>query len=123
MKRSSNIFGGQRRRAEKAGATLDFNLAELRAAVFLRIGTNYEHGQQPITVANFSVDHREPTSRGGGSFSIRNTDIVCLGCNQIKGALTRAEFDALMDCISEWNEQAKRSLLARLRAGGRLYHD
>jgi len=122
MKRSSNIFGGQTRRAEKAGATLDFNLAELRAAVFLRIGTNCEHCQQPITVGNFSVDHREPTSRGG-SFSISNTDIVCLRCNQIKGALTRAEFDGLMQCIAGWNEQARRSLFARLRAGGRLFHN
>jgi hypothetical protein len=43
MKGSTNIFGGQRRRAEKVGATLDFNLAELRAAVFLCIGTNCDH--------------------------------------------------------------------------------
>jgi len=118
----SNIFSGQRRRAEKAGATLDFDLTEMRAAVFLRIGTNCEHCQQPITVGNFSVDHREPTSRGG-SFSIRNTDIVRLRCNQIKGALTRAEFDGLMQCIAGWNQHAKRSLLARLRAGGMVCHN
>jgi hypothetical protein len=58
----------------------------------VRHGATRTTPEGDLAELNFSVDHRDPTSRGG-SFSIRNTDIVCLRCNQIKGALTRAEFD------------------------------
>jgi hypothetical protein len=40
-------------------------------------------------------------------------------CNEIKGALTEAEFASLLALLATWPEEARRATLARLRAGGR----
>jgi hypothetical protein len=54
----------------------------------------------------------------------RNIDrarhVCCQRCNETKGPLTTAECYELLGRIWDWPEAARRNVLARLRAGGRL---
>lgn len=45
----------------------------------------------PVTSTNKSIDHDVPLSRGG-SHSISNISVLCLGCNSSKGSRTMEEF-------------------------------
>src|SRR5205085_833447 len=94
MRRTANIHRHQVLRAAKAGHQLDYTLDELRAWVRQRLHTPCPYCGQELKAANLSVDHEVPTSRDG-SWSGQNIRIVCDRCNQIKGALTTAEFSEL----------------------------
>jgi hypothetical protein len=73
----------------------------------------------PLTVANFSIDHHNPISRGG-DFSIGNTLVCHLRCNKIKGNLTSHEFQHLTPFLAHFPPEVSKDVLARLYAGGRF---
>ncbi len=72
--------------------------------------------QRDLTTKNFSVDHRQPVSRGGRS-TFDNLVSCCKRCNDLKGALTEAEYRALLALVLTWDEIARKSLFARMRGG------
>ena len=71
--------------------------------------------QTTLTPKNFSVDHRQPVSRGGTS-AFSNLFPTCKRCNDVKGTLTEAEFRALQALVATWEDGGK-SLYRRLRGG------
>lgn len=118
-KRTSNIFNGQKKRAKTFSATLDYTLDELRELTKSAVDRPCMYCATKITPYNLSLDHQQPTSRGG-AHELHNLAVSCERCNQIKGNMTDAEFALFMQVVSEMPEQAKKSILARLRAGGRF---
>jgi 5-methylcytosine-specific restriction endonuclease McrA len=121
LRRTNNQYCAQKRRAEKAGVTLDYDLEKLRQAVryALEVAKRCVFCGCVLTDKNFSVDHCYPTSRGG-AHRFDNMHVCCQRCNETKGPLTTAEFYELLGRIRDWPEAARRNVLARLRAGGRL---
>ncbi len=77
------------------------------------------HCLGPLTPRNFGIDPARPTSRGGG-WGLDNLRVLCMRCNETKGALTEAEFASLLALLATWPEEARRATLARLGAGGRV---
>jgi hypothetical protein len=75
--------------------------------------------RRPLTPEGFGLDHATPTSRGGG-WGLSNLRVVCMRCNETKGALTEDELTALLALLARWPDEARRGTLARLRAGGRV---
>jgi len=69
-----------------------------------------------VPLAKIELDHRLPISRGG-SFQVYNLGITDSRLNGCKGGRSEQEFRQLLDVISEWEEEARKSLLADLRAG------
>jgi 5-methylcytosine-specific restriction endonuclease McrA len=115
--RTRNIY---RHQTERAGSPLPFTLAEMRAVVAqaLSVGTcTYCAG--PLTVANFSIDHHNPISRGG-DFSFGNIVVCDPRCNKIKGNLNDHEFLHLMAFLAHFPLEVGKDVRARLYAGGRV---
>ena len=115
MTRSLAAFNNLRARC----GDLTFDVAWLR---------NYIHGAlpyadpylgTPITVKDFSIDHRTPVSRGGTS-EPSNLDVVSKASNLAKGNLSREEFRDLMSLIRMWPAEARNDLLGRLKSGGAI---
>ncbi|MEN9755855.1 MAG: endonuclease [Pseudomonadota bacterium] len=74
----------------------------------------YTGARVPIT--DIELDHKQPVSRNG-SFKIWNLAITSKKTNQQKGQLTSMEFARLLDLLDEFDKDAKKDVLARLRAG------
>jgi 5-methylcytosine-specific restriction endonuclease McrA len=119
MKRTSNAFHSHKKRAREAGVELDYTLDQLRDVVKEALGDVCQYCGGPLTVMNWETDHRLPTSRGG-QHALANIVIVCDGCNLAKGPISHDEFDALLDLLRTFHPLAKKNLLARLRAGGKV---
>lgn len=119
LRRTSNIFHCQRRRAREAGDWIDYTLEILRHLIrhHLNKGTCRYCGNV-LTVKNFSVDHLRPVARGG-SFNLANLVPCCIDCNQIKGPLDQVEFRELLQLTSQWSPRIQAHLFARLKAGAR----
>jgi 5-methylcytosine-specific restriction endonuclease McrA len=121
-KRTSSIFHGQKRRAKQYDETLDYDLKEMRALTASALNRPCPYCGIEITPYNLSLDHQNPTSRGG-EHALHNLAVSCERCNQIKGNMTAEEFHLLMQVIREMPPVANRSVFARLRAGGKLIHN
>ena len=52
-----------------------------------------------------------------GAWELDNVQVICLRCNQVKGALTAREFDELNTLLHTWPSEARQCVLRRLRAG------
>jgi 5-methylcytosine-specific restriction endonuclease McrA len=72
-----------------------------------------------VTEKNVSLDHVLPIQRGGAQ-TPDNIEGICDRCNQIKGNMTKEEFQQL---LADFQPVTKASILARLRAGARSIHD
>ena len=70
---------------------------------------------------NFSVDHKQPVSRGG-SCDLGNLEIVSARANSIKGNLARDEFCELLDLTRKWPKEAHSDIMGRLRAATNSRH-
>jgi 5-methylcytosine-specific restriction endonuclease McrA len=55
-----------------------------------------------------------------GSFSGKNVVTCCAACNAAKGPLTYQEYLLLLMALNSIHPNAKRNVLARLKAGGKL---
>jgi len=64
---------------------------------------------------NFGVDHATAVARGGLN-AISNLRQCCRGCNIAKGAYSEAQFKALLELLSTWEDGGK-ALLAQLKRG------
>ncbi len=97
---------------EAGGANLD------RIIEVPHIAVGGKH--RPPEIPGDSVDHERPTSRSG-AHAFANLHVTCKRCNEIKGPLsTAAEFAQLLAVLLSWPADARRSVLARLRAGARF---
>lgn len=68
-----------------------------------------------LTPKNFSVDHRQPVSRGGTS-AFNNLAPVCKRCNDVKGSMTEQEYLDLRRMVATWEDGGK-AIFRRLRGG------
>lgn len=120
LRRTANIFNNQKRRARAEHRPLDYTLEELRALVFRTLEAGFcPYCGGALDACNFGCDHGNPTSRTR-DFALANLVICCERCNQIKGNMNEQEFGQLLQMIRAWPPEVQASLLARLRAGGRL---
>jgi 5-methylcytosine-specific restriction endonuclease McrA len=118
QRRCRHIFRHQRDRAKKVGAALDYDLAALRNHVREALKSACPYCGEAMRPTSFGLDHGTPTSRGG-AHSRSNLVVCCKACNERKGALTEDEFRLLLMCLGALPDEARRDVLARLRAGGR----
>lgn len=112
-------MSGQRRRAKALGIMLEYGSKDLRPIVEKAVGKPCPYCEEIVTEKTFSLDHAIPVSRGG-PHTLTNLAVSCLRCNQVKGMMTHREFDLLIRLIRRFDPTARRNLIARLRAGGRI---
>jgi len=62
-----------------------------------------------------TMDHRQPIARSGDA-ELANLGLCCHACNSAKGPLLEAEFRALLELVSSWEDRGN-TLLTRLRGG------
>lgn len=73
---------------------------------------------EPLDLFESQVDHKIPLSRGGTN-DISNLCLCSQKINAAKGKMTDEEFIALLECISQWEDNGD-YVLARLRMGWRV---
>ncbi len=120
-RRIGNVYRSQKRRAKLSGIPLDYGAEKLRDVVryALQVMVCCPFCGTRLTERNFSIDHEQPTSRGG-AHAFANLHVTCRRCNEIKGPLSTAEFAQLLAVLLTWPAEARRNVLARLRAGARF---
>ncbi len=125
MTRTASIFKHQRELISAGKVPIPdesrdgvVTLQVIRSLVINAIGVPCLYCGEPVTHRNFSLDHKIPSSRGGGLIP-RNAQTICLRCNQTKGKLTGDEFCGLLDLIRQWDSEATQDVLRRLRAGSK----
>ncbi len=119
-RRTWNIYRHQKLRAKDSSQPLHYALEDLRVIVNNAIGKPCPYCGVALTISNFSLDHMEPTSRGG-DHCLTNLIVCCDRCNQTKGPLTTQEFQALLDFLRASNFFVAKNVLARMRAGGKAF--
>ena len=112
----SNIAAGLRRR----GATK----AQAKAALAY-LKTVPDKGRcllcyLPMRLRDVSLDHDTPVSRGGGH-GLKNLRACHRRCNNLKGSLTRDEFQHLRVFLGAISPDAAKDIGRRLISGGRVY--
>jgi 5-methylcytosine-specific restriction endonuclease McrA len=80
------------RRARKSGAIGSHTFAEIQALLVAQEGKCI--GCQRDITGCYTEDHVIPLSRPGTSDDIENIQLMCSFCNDSKGTLTMAEWDA-----------------------------
>ena len=118
-RRTYNIFRHQKDRAKEAGVSLDYKLDDLRRLIREALGDYCPHCQTVLTIQNLNVDHRLPLQRGG-RHTRENLGVICERCNQIKGNMDVSEYDWLLEALAVMHVEARRNVLARIRAGGMI---
>lgn len=73
-----------------------------------------------LTMSNFSIDHILPIARGGDP-GLNNCQLVCKSCNGAKCDLTDDEYKQLLSLLNTLGVTAQKSVMTRLKYGGRLY--
>ena len=63
----------------------------------------------------FSVDHVNPTSRGGEN-CLENMEIICTRDNRSKGVLNKQEYQSILDLINNFEPEAKQYVKSKLGA-------
>jgi hypothetical protein len=66
------------------------------------------------------LDHLQPIARGG-KFAFHNLCVSCSRDNRLKGQLTGAEMEFLMEFLDGLHPAAKEDIERRLLAGGKRY--
>jgi 5-methylcytosine-specific restriction endonuclease McrA len=117
LARARRLLGDHRTRAKRDGAILDYGLAELRQ--LLAAAPLCAYCRQPVAW-DASLDHITPTSRGG-AHALHNLAVCCARCNGIKGSLTGAEMEFLLEFLADLHPTARQDLERRLLAGGCRY--
>ncbi|MHB1422135.1 MAG: HNH endonuclease [Gemmataceae bacterium] len=115
--RSRRLLADHRARAKKAGAILDYGLAQVRQLLIDNPLCAY--CRAPLSFAA-SLDHRQPIARGG-RHALDNLAVCCARCNAIKGQLAEDEFRDLLILLSRTHPAARTDIERRLLAGGKRY--
>jgi 5-methylcytosine-specific restriction endonuclease McrA len=127
----SRLWASLRARSKGAGgkqwAEPRFTRAELRAwleaqaVAALAWRCEYQapgcsEGKFALGITEVSLDHRTPVSAGGAT-TLENLAVSCSACNRAKGAMSEAEFRALLGVVASWPGSVGRaSVMRRLRA-------
>jgi hypothetical protein len=72
-----------------------------------------------MDISEVAFDHAVPLSRGG-SWGLENIDVICQGCNAIKGDGTPEEFNAFLSFLEREVPLWRTSLLKRLKEHPKL---
>ena len=118
QERTGNIFRSQKVLAAKFNMEICYTLEEFRKKVIDAFIAPCPYCLERLTVRNFSLDHKTPIARNG-SFEKQNLQVICLGCNQVKGKMTAEEFGELIIMLRRWHADGSTDVRRRLRAGGR----
>ncbi|CAB4132175.1 HNHc domain containing protein [uncultured Caudovirales phage] len=81
-----------------------------------RLYLTCEYTGERVALKDIELDHKDPVSRGG-SFKIWNLCVTSAKINQQKGNMNSMEFARLQDLLNDFDDDAKKDVLARLRAG------
>lgn len=117
LSRARRLLSDHHTLAKKAGAVLDYTLADVRQ--LLDAHPLCEYCRRPLGW-DASIDHGQPIARGG-KHALDNLTVCCPRCNGLKGMLTGAEFAALMACLDKLHPTARQDVERRLLAGGKRY--
>lgn len=74
---------------------------------------------EKITLAKSQIDHKEPLERGGSN-DFENLCLCSPSANRAKGAMTEAEFKALLALVTSFPDGG-RDVLRRLKASAFIY--
>lgn len=110
-KRIGSIYFSMKKRM----GGLRFSLPKLREVMVSRLGKPCPYCAVEMRAKIFSVDHILPVSRGGKK-NLANLQMVCSPCNRSKADLTDSEYFSLIVFLSGMSEEARRSVMRRLRA-------
>jgi len=107
-----------RARAKAVGQVLDYGLDHLARLV----GDNpaCRWCRMPVSFGDLQVDHLMPTSRGG-AHSLYNLCVACKRCNALRGMLSQAETEHLLEFLDSMPAVARQDLERRLLSGGARY--
>lgn len=120
LKRSLSIYSGMKARAKKVFMEVPFTLAEFRAWLGTKFNSagaaRCEYSGEWILVENFSVDHRQPLSRGG-SFAMENLAVCSEKQNLRKGNMTKEEYAELTKHVSRYAPEVQAAIWRKLECG------
>ena len=122
LKRTSQLFRNHKARAARDHLRLGYTLEELRTKA--RSAVCCPYCRCVLATDNLSADHAMPVARKTDCFTwtLLNTTFTCRKCNELKSALTHAEFSSLMTVVLAMPPQAQANVFSRLRAGAvRIY--
>jgi 5-methylcytosine-specific restriction endonuclease McrA len=117
LARARRLLHDHRTRAKKLGASLDYNLDDVRQ--LLEASPLCSYCRLPLSFAA-SLDHRQPLARGG-RHRLDNLAVCCTRCNSVKGQLSEAEFQGLLALVTHWHPTGRQDLERRLLAGAKRY--
>jgi len=106
-----------RTRAKRDGTALDYGLVEVRRLV--ESSPCCRWCRCPLAF-DVSLDHVQPTSRGG-PHALHNLVAVCRRCQALKGMLTGAEMEFLLEFLEGLHPVARQDIERRLLGGGKVY--
>jgi 5-methylcytosine-specific restriction endonuclease McrA len=117
--RTRQMYATLKRRAgSQTIPTLDDIRAELNFT--FRSEPRCPYCRRNMSVADVSLDHKTPLSRGGLA-SMGNTQFVCMGCNKSKGNMDDAEYRVLLRKLDEVEaETANFTLKAKILTALRI---
>ena len=116
-RKCQKIASHHRAAARKAGVTLGYNAEDLR--LYAEAHRTCAYCGLPVAL-DFQFDHIVPLARGG-RHAIGNLCCCCSRCNQLKGALTSLEYQALRSFLAGLHPTASEDLCRRLLCGGSGY--
>jgi hypothetical protein len=126
MKKTLNIYNGQKQRAEENKQELPFTLEEFRAWLCpkeFNESVPFENRRcrcgVRLTIKSMAVDHKTPIARGG-EWALSNCQVICKPCNFRKGQLSFAEFVKLIHFANdELSPEGREDVWRRLTLGGK----
>lgn len=119
MTRTMAVWQHHRELGKRLGQKVDYDLIRIRAKVqaVLAASAYCSYCYVPLTERNFSLDHDLPLARGG-TFALSNLRVICMRCNDTKGALRREEF-MYIRALEVSSPEGWQDVARRLRAGGK----
>ncbi|HEY7427437.1 MAG TPA: HNH endonuclease signature motif containing protein [Gemmataceae bacterium] len=117
LARARRLLSDHRTRAKRDGQVLDYSLRDL--AALIEANPTCKWCRMPVGY-DLQLDHLTPIARGG-PHSLYNLVVSCSRCNALKGMLTGAEMEFLMEFLGGLHPVARADVERRLIAGGKRY--
>lgn len=118
-------YGSIQVRMLKKGIPQTFTLPKFRAHILAKLGgcadgaVRCRYCGAVCDLADVALDHAEPLIRGG-SPGLDNLELICQPCNDAKGGLFPAEYEALLAFLEREIPLARTEVLKRLRQSVKL---
>ena len=112
LRKTSNIYAGQVKRARNCGQEVMYSLEALRAQCrrVLAADTPCPYTGKPIQLKTMVIDHADPISQGG-RFTLDNSIVCSKAGNERKGPLTAMEFASLRTTVEVMSNAATRAYI------------